>query len=993
MVENRKQRKALLVLLMIALLVALIAVFLWSAGKGEPYDYVAAKAEALGDDPDRIIAFVQDEVAGQDYEGCLRGPVGTLFSGAGNDVDRSALLVALLRKAGAEARFAWADTTWVEIAEGDKWKDLLTSGPADAAATVRTGDDLPTEVFHTLTVTLRLTGQGLSDEASLALRTAELATHPLLLSFSGGEAVLSVAGLDPELRLPVNKGKDETLALVFTHQGPGEAKPTVFTREIYTRKYPDYPAMDDPRNRHIITVAPWSLSRWAYDKERELTQSELKAFPDEHARSSYLLVLAYMVESDEALAVMAGHFKAAAYFTRPRVIITSANFTKGSDLPAWCAIDLRQNAVHVAGDETVRAAIGVTRSAYEGSLEADILARATGRPPISAFSALQQLFDRARPSTPERLRFYASSLERLLKETTQGATLTFVAGEGRQVVFERGQGEELILKSISESLTAAMEKAKVEWGVLESKKLTDKDFGRAALELETLFGPVAGGSTDYRPTIDVEESTRELLVADSRIFLMRTVEKGKEAIVSLEYQFLSVDGDISYESIDYWDETNKRPIRSSLTLRIPAESVESSHVLSRYYSQGLYDKGNMFLMASREVHRELKEEGETVIRFMKGDGDLTDPIKLYLTHMKEEPIYVNSRERTIGILYAAGGFVKDNPKKKPFDDVKPIPLDKENNRWVINRWKILDNPRYPLIGIKGSRFQTAISGRVVSERTGLGIPDAKVTVEGTRVAGTSWGDGRFLLPVIKKRFGEFAVSASREGYAATKVKIDFTKPDAFPISLKLVPRPSPEDFVWVTAGDAEAELKKTEATDRVRDLVRAALSENPELAALVPKRRIALGGSFCHAWLLFDRSNFHITGVTEDGLHGSSFVGGMASDWASNSARAGLGIGGSPYATQTGVINYYTGFISSWYAYSAGKLDAISQMMDGKEFTDVGHAHAMKFAMDFLNGMSGLTEGAGGMVGRMAGFRGDQFKAGFMAGLEFFERNPVFRGQ
>ncbi|NIA20560.1 MAG: hypothetical protein GWP05_01025, partial [Anaerolineaceae bacterium] len=966
MVENRKQRNALLVLLMIVLLVALIAAFLWSVTGGEPYDYVAAKAEALGNDPGRIIAFVQDKVAGQDYEGCLRGPVGTLFSGAGNDVDRSALLVALLRKAGAEARFAWADTTWVQIAEGDKWKDLLTSGPAAATVTVRTGDDLPAEVFHTLTVTLRLTGQGLSDEASLVLRTAELATHPLLLGFSGGEAVLSVAGSDSVLRLPVNRAKDETLALVFTHQEPGKAKPAVFTREIYTRKYPDYPAADDPRNRYVITVAPWSLSRWAYEKERELTQAELKAFPDEHTRRGYLLVLAYMVESDEALAAMAKHFKAAAYFTRPRVIITSANFIKGSDLPASCAIDLRQNAVHVAGDETARAAIGVTRSAYEGSLEADILSRATGRPAISAFGALQQLFDRARPSTPQRLRFYASSLERLAKETTQGATLTFTAGQGRQVVFERGQGDELILKSISEVLTSAMEKAKVEWGVLKSKKLTAKDFGRAALELETLFGPVAGGSTDYRPTIDLEESTRELLVTDSRIFVMRKAWPDKPKIVTLEYQFLSVDGDIRYESIDYWDEPNKRPIDYSTTLRIPAKSVESSHVLSRYYSQGLYDKGNMFLMASREVHRELKEKGETTIRFMNWDGTLTDPIKLYLTDRKEATIYVNSRKRTIGVLYAAGGYVKDNPQKKPYEEVKPILV---KDRWETNRWQILDNDLYPLIGIPGSRFQTALPGRVVSAATGLGIPDAKVVVEGTNAAGTTWGDGRFLLPVIRKRFGEFTVSASREGYAPRKVKINFTEPDAFPIILKLVPRPRPEDFVWVTAGEAEAELKKTEATDRVGDLVRAALSENPELAALVPKRRIALGGSFTQAWLLFDSANFQITGVTEDGLYGSSFGGGMVRDWASNGARAGLGMGGSPYETQTGVINYYSGFISSWYAYSAGKLDAISQMMDGKEFTDIGHAHAMKFAMDFLNGMSGLTEGVGGMAGRMAGFR------------------------
>lgn len=989
MAENGKPRNARFVLMLLVVLAALIIIFWRSTITPEPYDYVAAKAEQLGNDRDRIIAFVENDIADEDYPGCLRGPVGTLFTGAGNNVDRATLLVALLRKAGATARYAGKDATWVQVQEGGSWRDLLVPAEARPAAAAQFGDDLPATLFHKFTVMLRLSGKDVSDEVALELRTADLAGHPLVLSFSGGDAVLAVEGLAHEVRLPVDKADDETLTLVFAHQVPGAAKPTVFTREIYTRKYPDYTAADDPRNRYVITVAPWSLPRWVYDKERELTEARRKQFADKPTRSSYLLALAYMVESDEALAAMVKHFETPAYFTRPRVLITSADFTKGSDRPASCSIDLRQNVVHVAGDETVRAAIGVTRSAYEGALEADILARATGRQPVSAIGALRQLFDRAQPSTPERLRFYASSLERLLKETTPGATLTFAVGDDWRVVFQRGAGNELIRKSISDTLAAALKKSDVEWKVLTSEKMTGKDIGLAALELETLFGPVAGAPTDYRPTIDVKTSTRDLLVTGSRIFLMRKVLPDKDPIVSLEYQILSVDGDIKYESIDYWDETNKRPIRRSMTMRIPAKSVESSHILSRHYSQRLYDNGNMFLMASRAVYRELKDSGETVIRYMKSDGSLTDPIKLYLTHRAEQDVWVNNRERKLGVLYAAGGYEKDHPEKKPYKDVAPIRV---GGGWEVNRWKILDNDLYPLIGVGGSRLQTVIPGRVVSAQTGLGIPDAQVAVEGTDAKGTSWGDGRFLLPVIRKQFGTFTVSASRPGYAPAKVPVDFTKPDAFPMTLKLAPHPRGEDFVWVTAKDADARLKEVDTSDRVRDLIRRALKENATLAALVPKQRVALGGALMHAWLLLDPVNFHITGVTEDGLHGSSFAGGMARDWASNGARSALG-GGSPYEAQTGAINYHAGFISSWYAYSAGKLDAIGKMIDGEEFADVGHAHAMQFAMDFLNGMKGLTEGAGGMAGRMAGFRGAQFKAGFMAGLAFFERNPVFRGQ
>lgn len=152
------------------------------------------------------------------------------------------------------------------------------------------------------------------------------------------------------------------------------------------------------------------------------------------------------------------------------------------------------------------------------------------------------------------------------------------------------------------------------------------------------------------------------------------------------------------------------------------------------------------------------------------------------------------------------------------------------------------------------------------------------------------------------------------------------------------------------------------------------------------------GGSDTHAWILFDPDHFQFVGVTEDGLHGSSVAGGMVKDWAKNAVKAGFGKG-SPYEMQTGAINAFAGYIASWYAYSAGKLDVLSQMMDGKEFDDVGHASAMKFALDFLKGMQALNKGLGGFAAKKAGYRNEQFEAGFMEGLKFFESNPVFRGQ
>lgn len=93
---------------------------------------------------------------------------------------------------------------------------------------------------------------------------------------------------------------------------------------------------------------------------------------------------------------------------------------------------------------------------------------------------------------------------------------------------------------------------------------------------------------------------------------------------------------------------------------------------------------------------------------------------------------------------------------------------------------------------------------------------------------------------------------------------------------------------------------------------------------------------------------------------------------------------------QQDVVNCYAGHLAGWYVYSAGRLDAISKMMDGETFTDLGHEHAMKFANAWIEGMSGALDG---FVAGKAGVNGDMYKTGFKAALNFFDSHPEFRGR
>ena len=72
---------------------------------------LGALLDALDYDPGRIVKFVAEDIAFEDYPGVLRGPLGTLTSRAGNDLDQALLLARLLKDAGLEARIALGKAT------------------------------------------------------------------------------------------------------------------------------------------------------------------------------------------------------------------------------------------------------------------------------------------------------------------------------------------------------------------------------------------------------------------------------------------------------------------------------------------------------------------------------------------------------------------------------------------------------------------------------------------------------------------------------------------------------------------------------------------------------------------------------------------------------------------------------------------------------------------------------------------------------------------
>jgi hypothetical protein len=72
---------------------------------------IDALADRLGSDPAAMLHFVRDEIRYEPYTGVLRGALGTLLCRAGNSLDRSLLLAALLQKAGFKTQIASGQIT------------------------------------------------------------------------------------------------------------------------------------------------------------------------------------------------------------------------------------------------------------------------------------------------------------------------------------------------------------------------------------------------------------------------------------------------------------------------------------------------------------------------------------------------------------------------------------------------------------------------------------------------------------------------------------------------------------------------------------------------------------------------------------------------------------------------------------------------------------------------------------------------------------------
>jgi len=877
------ERRRSTVVLSVMVLVLLALALSWCAKKrphkpsapaeGEIEDYLTEKARALDFDPARIRAFVQTEIANDDYQGVLRGPVGTLWAGAGNDLDRDLLLTALLERAG-EAR----EPTKIDDGLWHKLEIRVKTTAADSKVT----------------------------EESLTVTTASLAGSDIRIAFKrdGARAFASLTVGDRTLTTTTDAVTARRQDVIFHAMGPGVD--SVKRRELFTREIADFPSSFDPDDRHSVVVT----TGWVPDSVRIHEAALARREKDAGFATAHLVAYTFLARSDATTKLLlASHAGLTARVLAPRITIASS--TVGAEKRRGVSLDLRKNDLDTRGPEDMKAAFATARSLLDGALEARVLEGITGAPAVSADELLADALGNRQATLAERQGLLQRTLARLLDEARPGASLG-VAPEGKEafsVRFDRKEGglEVHVSEAVREAVAATGS-----W--IASSPTVGKDtIEKAAQETEVALAVSAKLPMRYRLRMEYAEAPPRWYLG-SRIL---TYEHDGRLYGDQHFDRIAPSAHatqrfyIDWKTEKFYDQPNDS------TVTISAEDAEHAKTFTWWWMFGEdAATGRTTSTLSRDAYRELVERGVTTLRHKNFDGGASDPLTLYLVDRGRITISLDRSPYAVPVLVVQGDFEKDRPDRRHADD--PISWRQDQSRAALNVLTVLDDPDFPYIlgnlpadDYTTVRVQSSITGCVLDRETGEGVPEARVAIPELQLAATSWPDGRFAFPSSSEAFAEREVTAEAPEHAPLRERRDFRLAETLPLEVRLAPVPRQDGVVWIDSSSL-AKLAGLPVTERTKRLIAEAIADDGSTVALVPTFPIPGPYGPIDAWFEHDLRTHEVYGRLDDGLYGTT------ADYLLPTAHA------LPHAT----INYFSGRITAWYLFATGAVEAVALHID-----------------------------------------------------------------
>ncbi|MDP7062651.1 MAG: hypothetical protein QF489_06945 [Planctomycetota bacterium] len=211
--RQRLVRLAVLLVVLIGVMIALSDLATRLKEKIE-FDYVRHQSSLLQNDPAQVVAFVNQRIQDAAHEGSLLGPVATLWSGSGSELDRAQLLMEMLIDCGEQAQLARSGKRW--------WVESPALPPPAGVGTAQwRGSLIPPSDCHRLEVEIRTN----SDQEPLCLlwNLADINNDPILMDWTAGSIhVRRASRSTPMASIPL-PAEGQSLQVLCRHLRPDDS--------------------------------------------------------------------------------------------------------------------------------------------------------------------------------------------------------------------------------------------------------------------------------------------------------------------------------------------------------------------------------------------------------------------------------------------------------------------------------------------------------------------------------------------------------------------------------------------------------------------------------------------------------------------------------------------------------------------------------------------------------------------------------------------------
>jgi hypothetical protein len=879
----------------VVLIVVLILILLWllrSCRPAQParFDYFRAKAEELGSDPARIVAWVKDKVPTLVYRSDVKGPLATLWNGAGSPEEKKALADALLatrpggrtvsldevaperNKEGeaASAPLKLTLTHRVLLAEGEPRATVVVAAPIGAFVGDVHTIDFPAEGK----TRLQLRGR--------AATTKEIDTQGAV-------------------------GEEVELAL----ERPGGGEPLRVVRELWDSRNRVGATFTSKGDRHDFVVLPCRTTKYVREKEELiLKEAGRKDAPE---AKPYLTLLDYARESDGVLAKLEAEKAVRAQFDMPRILVLSRWPSPSLPGNVAQALDLRWNRTSFEGPRAYEAT--EVRSFVEAGLEQQFLERLSGVPCTSTFDVMTRLKDDYPNSEPRRLALVKDALAELGDHGGLDGSVRFSVRDPLarkrekpiEVVATRDPAGGFHLKggpvlpAFAQALAKNPDAPKIPY-TPSGLDATLASVEEAATAVEsTLLAADAKPAVGAAYVLDVKlDRGTEPLVTKGAVFDFAW--GAGETRTDQRIKVLASDSGLDL----HWRvQTSSLPAAGSK--KVSAEALATASVHNPWYRVGSStQKDATSFCLSRRVFAALKAGKSSDLALQARLGPDDDEKADRKLEWKGSIVPVGAGSVTVPV------------------NGKPATLATLRCKAGDLEVALLDDLAFPVgMADKLVSIATTVRARLVDEQ-GVGIAGATVAIAGAKLPPIRTAvDGSFRLPPSPSgSWGKVKLQVTHQEEPSPETEVDLTAPGLAEVTIQ-VARLRPE-LAWITDASG-GPLDELPLSDQVKRNAKRDLALGRMV--VIPKRMVADGDRKLIAYWSCERDTGYLVGVTEDGLNGSD-AWSRAVDSALDSVKSAIKADQlDPAHGSSAVIHMYRGALVAFWTYCNCRLEGMS----GKE--------------------------------------------------------------